>query len=330
MLVRSIAPLALVLGAALAADASFSPGPINKLADGSVAAQAAVKLAFYNIRSGMGIPGLPGHQSPFSNVRNCTDRSKPVNAWGTGLVQQTLTSAIASDPSILALGLAEAWKDVCGSPERVRAVLGWKTASEVRNGVALVARYGLRDQRWQQLDTSRNKAPSDTVWIMRAAVCADPRCRHSLITYVSHWYGTGPAEQSTYATQARQTLDFMRATSDGRPHVLIGDLNVWTAPGVVCHQTPNGAEALQVLAAAKYVDAWRAIHGDQKGDTGMLNRGGCGEPEGAAWKRIDYAWSPAGYRPLDMSRFGVVQPGEAAPSDHYGIIATYPLALADD
>jgi hypothetical protein len=31
-----------------------------------------------------------------------------------------------------------------------------------------------------------------------------------------------------------------------------------------------------------------------------------------------------------MSRFGVVQPGEAAPSDHYGIIVTYPMALADD
>ncbi len=118
--------------------------------------------------------------------------------------------------------------------------------------MALVARYGFKDGRWQQLDTSNNKA--------------------------------------------RQTLDFMQATSNGHPHVLLGDLNVWTAAGVVCRQTPNGAAALDDLSKAQYVDAWHAVRGEEAGDTGMLNRKGCGEPEGAAWK----------------------------PSDHYGIIATYP------
>jgi hypothetical protein len=56
----------------------------------------------------------------------------------------------------------------------------------------------------------------------------------------------------------------------------------------------------------------------------MLNRAGCGAPEGSAWKRIDYAWSSTGYLPVDIIRFGVVPAGDAAPSDHYGIIVTYP------
>ena len=47
------------------------------------------------------------------------------------------------------------------------------------------------------------------------------------------------------------------------------------------------------------------------GNTGMVNRKGCGEPEGAAWKRIDYAWSSDHYRPIAITRFGVVTPGEA-------------------
>ena len=283
----------------------------------------AVKVAFYNIRSGKGVQPLRGHASPFADVGNCTDPSKPMNAWGTGLVQKTLTSALA-DPAIVAIGLAEAWRNVCASPDSVRVTLGWKQASSVQNGVALVARHGLKEERWQQLDTTRNRNPSDTAWVLRAAVCTEPTCRRTLITYVAHWYGTGPSEKETYETQARQTVAFMQATNAGRPHVLIGDLNVWTADAGVCRQTPNGAAALAVLKDAGYVDAWPRIHGSAEGYTGMLNRIRCGNPEGYAWKRIDYAWSPSTFVPLDATRFGISPPGDAAASDHYGIIATYP------
>ena len=287
-------------------------------------AQSAIKLAFYNIRSGQGSQPLTGRVSPFADVANCTDRSKPVNAWGTGIVQKTLTTSIAPDPAIIALGLAEAWKNVCASPERVRETLGWKATSSTQNGIALVTRYGLKEERWQQLDTSHNTNPSDTAWVLRAAVCVDAACGQTLIAYVGHWYATGPNQASTYETQAKQTLAFMQVTNGGHPHVLIGDLNVWTAPGTVCRQTPNGDAAIAVLAAAGYVDAWPRIHGNAEGYTGMLNRVRCGQPEGYAWKRIDYAWSPSTYLPLDITRFGVSPPGEAAPSDHYGIIASYP------
>ena len=54
----------------------------------------------------------------------------------------------------------------------------------------------------------------------------------------------------------------------------------------------------------------------------MLNRAGCGAPEGAPWKRIDYAWSK-GVTPIAIERFGLPEPGDGAPSDHTGIVATY-------
>ena len=69
-----------------------------------------------------------------------------MNAWGAGVVQETLDAAVGRDREVIALGLAEAWTSVCASPEHVRQALGWSTASESRNGVALVARYGMRDR----------------------------------------------------------------------------------------------------------------------------------------------------------------------------------------
>jgi hypothetical protein len=56
----------------------------------------------------------------------------------------------------------------------------------------------------------------------------------------------------------------------------------------------------------------------------MLNRRGCGTPEGYAWKRPDYVWSPAHYLPLSITRFGMVPAGDAAPSDHYGLVVQFP------
>src|SRR5262249_41242405 len=51
---------------------------------------------------------------------------------------------------------------------------------------------------------------------------------------------------------------------------------------------------------------------------------GCGNPEGYAWKRIDYAWTPPTYLPIDIQRWAMNPPGDASPSDHYGIIVTLP------
>jgi len=302
--------------------ASGAPAPASRTSPGQE--DRAIKVAFYNIRSGKGVPGFRGRAAAFADVANCTDSTKPVNAWGAGIVQRALQDAIGGDDEVIALGLAEAWTSVCASARNVRTALGWAAASSSHNGVAMVARYGLRNESWQQLDTAQNNNPADTAWVLHADVSLDRAQRQTLAVYVAHWYATGAQQSAGYERQARQTVAFMQQTSGGRPHVLIGDLNAWTAASETCRQQPNGAAAVAVLTSAGYVDAWPALHGTADGNTGMLNRAKCGQPEGAAWKRVDYAWSPRGLRPLDMTRFGIVPPGDPAPSDHYGIAVRYP------
>ncbi|PYQ99786.1 MAG: hypothetical protein DMF97_10745 [Acidobacteria bacterium] len=276
------------------------------------------KIAFYNIRSGIGIQPLGRRAAPFAETVNCDAKSGPINAWGAGIVQAELVKSIKNDPLVIALGLAEAWN--CGSPAHVRETLGWKADSSERNGVALVARYGFSGNvEWLELDTTNNKNPRDTMWIVRGAVCLDAPCSGSIDMYAAHWAGTGPRGRETYDRQAQQSIEFM-AKSAG-PRALLGDLNVFEANAGVCGQQPNNT-SLTYLRRAGYVDAWPTIHRESEGYTGMLNRRGCGIPEGYVWKRIDYAWSK-NLPPVNIQRFGGVPPGEAAPSDHLGIVVEY-------
>jgi hypothetical protein len=297
--------------------------PAAESAFAQTATEPPIKLAFLNIQSGIGEVGLPGRPVLFANTTNCTNATQPLNAWGVGFVQQALVSALRDDTSIIALGLAEAW--TCGSAANVRSLLGWASKTGTQNGVAVVARYGFAGAEvWKQLDTSRNPNPVDTMWVVRVPVCVDAACSRSILMYAAHWYATGTYKTWGYDTQAQETVDFMRQTAGTEPHVLIGDLNAWEAATGHCGQNPINA-GIPKLRAAGYIDAWVRIHGTLEGFTGMTNRVGCGSPEGYTWKRIDYAWSSAGLAPLDIVRFAMPEvPGDAAPSDHYGIIATYP------
>jgi exonuclease III len=136
---------------------------------------------------------------------------------------------------------------------------------------------------------------------------------------VTHWFGTGPHAGAVYQRQSEATVSFM--ARERGPHVLVGDLNVFEGIFRVCGQAPNRT-ALGPLREAGYVDAWREVHGAREGFTGMVNREGCGQPEGYPWKRIDYVWLRH-FRPVAMSRFGMRPPGEAGLSDHVGIVATF-------
>ena len=289
------------------------------------------KIATYNIQSGRGEPGLAGRPVLFTDNMNCTDSRQPLNAWGVNLVQSHLLAAL-SDPSVVALALQEAW--VCGTPANVQQVLGWKARSTSRNGLAMVARHGFAGpEEWLQLDTSLNINPSDTMWILRVPVCLDAACATSIPVYAAHWFAesdrSAPVDvynavlRASYDRQAAQAVDFLKRTGTGRAHILIGDLNTWEGTQRVCGQDPLNA-GLNRLRDAAYVDAWPLIHGGAEGFTGMTNRSGCGIPEGYVWKRPDYVWSPSHFLPLSIARFGVVPPGDASPSDHYGLLATFP------
>jgi hypothetical protein len=282
---------------------------------------ATFKVAFYNIKSGKGQVPLSGHTIRFADTSNCTDPTLPLNAWGVGLVQQHLVSSLGNDPKVVALGLAEAWG--CGSPENVRKALGWKSRTSEHNGVGLTARYGFAGpEEWEQLDTTLNTNPADTKWVLRIRVCLDVACSNNVNVFVAHWLGTGDSGLITYDTQSAETVAFMARTAGGSPHMLVGDLNLWAAPGRVCRQNPTTA-GLQRLRDSGYMDAWPLLHGSANGFTGMTNRAGCGTPEGNVWKRADYTWSPSNFLPVSAGIFGNVPAGDAAPSDHYGIVSEF-------
>lgn len=291
--------------------------------------QPSFKLAAYNLQSGRGEPGFPGRPVFFTDNMNCTDPSQPMNAWGVGFVQQHLRAAL-SDPSVVALTVTEAW--LCASPKNVRQALGWKANTSERNGTAVVARHGFAGaEEWVQLDTSLNMNPVDTMWVLRVPVCLDAACSVSLDVFSTHWFADAPSTLpqiqytarlgASYDRQARQTVDFLQRRGTGL-HVLIGDLNTWEAAGPVCGHHPTNA-GLTHLRAAGYSDAWPLLHGSAEGFTGMTNRVGCGVPEGNVWKRPDYVWAPAYFLPVSISRFGIVTPGDAAPSDHLGLVAEF-------
>jgi hypothetical protein len=288
-------------------------------------AAESFKVAWFNIQSGKGEPGLPGHLTRFSDTANCTDPTQPLNAWAIGMVQEHLTSSIGNDPKVVALGLAESWASVCASPENVRRVLGWKSKTSERNGVAMVARYGFAGpEDWRQLDTTLNPNPADTMWVLRIPVCLDAVCSQSMNMFAAHWYSSGANKVASYDRQAEQTAAFLQSAGGAAPHILIGDLNVWDGSLPVCGENPTNI-GLQRLRAAGYTDAWPLIHGSAEGFTGMTNRSGCGFlGAGYAWKRPDYTWSPAGFLPLSIARFGIVPAGDEAPSDHYGLITEFP------
>jgi hypothetical protein len=216
------------------------------------------KIAYYNIQSGMGTAALAG-TCPFERNANCTDRSKPLNAWGTGAVQAELERAVKDDPSIIALGLGEAWN--CAKADAVLEVLGWKAHAGERNGISLLARHGFAGPaEWHQLDTTLNKNPADTMWVVRAPVCADASCSKSIQVYTSHWYASGETRLQSFERQARGTVAFLDRLPASEPRVLVGDLNVWAEGDTVCNQAPVPG-AVQVLRDAGYTDAWPAVHG---------------------------------------------------------------------
>lgn len=306
------------LSAAGLVAALFGPTPV-------FAQSSTFKVGWYNIQSGKGEPPLAGHTSTFSDVNNCTDKTQPLNGWGVGFVQAHLLKSVGGDPAIVALGLAESWTTVCGSPENVRALLGWKSRTSERNGVAIVAKYGFAGtEEWVQLDTTLNPNPADTMWVLRIPVCLDAACSQNMNMFAAHWYASGTNKQTSYDRQAVQTADFLKRAGGSTPHFLIGDLNAWDGMTSVCGENPTNA-GLQRLRDAGYLDAWPLLNGSAEGYTGMTNRAGCGNPVGYVWKRPDYTWSPSSYKPVSITRWGMVTAGDEAPSDHYGLITEFPF-----
>jgi exonuclease III len=260
----------------------------------------------------MGIRGFgPRHWR--HDTLNCTDRTKPLNAWGIGLPQREL-KRIKADPAIVAIAVQEAWN--CGKPENLNSVLGFKTATRERNGVALIARHGLAGPETAQ----RIGGGGYDSWIVGGLVCLDANCSTTLPIFSTHW---GAKDRKEWPIQAQHVIDFLKTQS--RPHLFAGDLNIFRIdrwnPKVPCTNNDDvgRTDAIELLEHAGYIDAWKATQPGE-GWTGMTSRPGCGSPVGNLFKRIDYVYSKQ-LRVVSTTQFARPKPGTDAPSDHVGLIA---------
>jgi endonuclease/exonuclease/phosphatase family metal-dependent hydrolase len=240
---------------------------------------------------------------------NCEDASRPLNAWGHGLPQREL-ARLRDDPAIVALGLQEAWN--CASPERVNGILGFATASMEVEGVALLARHGFRGPvQYTRINAEENR------WVVGGDVCLDEACATTVPVYSTHW-GAPPDE---FPLQARATVELLGRQP--RPHVLVGDLNVYEidrwSPWAPCAAATTRSAALDIVRRAGYRDAWPSTQ-IGAGWTGMASRPECGHPQGGPFKRIDYVFT-RGLDAIATAQFARAAPGGDAPSDHIGLIA---------
>lgn len=279
-------------------------------------------VATWNLRGGHGVT-LPGGPAPFDmNSANCDDPLRPRNAWGLGLPQRVLDDAIAADPSVIALGVQEAW-GACGNVRNVAARLGWTARSPERGGVGLIARHGIVGtwEAWQIEFRGVAGAPEDR-WIVGANVCVTVDCTATVYVWVTHLSATIDEE---WPGHAGKVIDWLSRRNE--PHVLAGDFNIWQndrwSPATNCGRaTPPMAVALARLAAAGYTDAWTVARSGE-GWTSTVGRTGCGaDAAGSAYKRVDYVWSK-GLEVAAAARFGMVPGGDPAPSDHLGVKATF-------
>lgn len=271
------------------------------------------KVATWNIRSGMGIRGFTSTAWD-SNTLNCTDSSKPLNAWGIGLTQKELQK-IKADTSIVALALQEAWN--CGSPKNVNGVLAFKTATHEEEGVGLIARYGFSGApSYQRIDEKHNR------WVVGGQVCLDGPCSTTLPIFTTHFGGD---TDDDFPVQAERLLKAL--SSQRGPHLFMGDLNVFRIdqwnPRTACTAKDSAGRVNTIAAIEKagYADAWKTVERGE-GWTGMASRKGCGSPPGSLYKRIDYVYTKE-LGAISVTRFGLVAPGADSPSDHAGLIAEF-------
>jgi endonuclease/exonuclease/phosphatase family metal-dependent hydrolase len=290
------------------ADSSTQPSRAN----GTV-----VKLATWNIRSGMGIRGFTTRSWSHETL-NCHDHSQPLNAWGIGLPQAQL-ERLAADQAIVAVAIQEAWN--CASPTAINAILGFKSVSRQEEGVTLLARHGLSGAfKYHRIDVPSNR------WIIGGDVCLDPGCARTLTVFSTHF---GGLTNDDFPGQAGRAVEFLR--NERRPHVVMGDLNIYKVdawnPSVPCTgpDHPGRVAAISLIEQAGYADAWKATQ-QGEGWTGMASRAGCGVPDGNLFKRIDYIFT-VGARALTTAQFGRVAAASDAPSDHVGLTAEIEIPL---
>jgi len=279
-------------------------------------AQTTFKVANWNLRGGQGVAELAGKPHLFTAGDDCS-----INSWGSGYMQNVMIDKIKNDPAVIVLGLNEAYDSPlkCARPSLIQSLLGWAGRSGELNGNAMIAKYGFPSGVTPEFHVLPPTDAADKMYVLYAPVCLNSACSATVDVFLAHWNG----DQTNAQLDATDTRDFMAARAAGRPHVLIGDLNVYDQIGGdttgMCPSKTAHPWGLQTLRDAGYKDAWHELRPTEDGFSATLNRNGCGIPNGWAFKRIDYAWS-SGMTANSIEQFGLPSViGETAISDHLGL-----------
>jgi hypothetical protein len=291
---------------------------VTSLMAAAPAAAQTFKVAQWNLRGGQGVAEIPGQPHLFDVYGGCA-----VNAWGSGYMQNELVNKIKNDPDVIALGLNE-WYG-CAGPTEVQALLGWAAHTNQLNGNGIIAKFGFPSGFTPEFYELLPPGTPDQMYVVYAQVCRNSACSATVDVFLAHWGGGG---QAVIEQQAIETRDFMASRAGTRPRVFVGDLNVWdqiSAHAGSCSERSIKPWGLQTLRDAGYKDAWKELRPTEPGYTQALNRNGCGIPNGAAWRRIDYVWS-LGMTATAIEQIGVPTViGETALSDHLGLKATFTI-----
>ncbi len=286
---------------ATAVEAQPAGGQAEDEAPGRSGGSGTFKVAHWNVQSAFGKAGWAG-DGGFTPGSNCKS-----NAWGDGHgpLAKALVSTVGQDGAVVALTLNEAWS--CATPQRIKSLLGFAavapgTATGEAGGVGIVARHGLAGPP-EVTALPRCSADAEPRYVVRAPVFADAARRTIVQVFATHWTGCTAEGEATvrlmepYASTARS---------------LTGDLNVKSA----------SAAPIARLGAARYTDAWAALHGAAGGKTATWNNS-YGAPKGNLYKRIDYAFFKS-LTVRSMSLFNAAgEPGVAKMADHAGLVVEY-------
>ncbi len=168
-----------------------------------------------------------------------------------------------------------------------------------RYGNAILTRHAVLDTDWKKL------APLDDFrTIGRVRIAVGDRAVNVYATHL-HWTDAGGAIR---ATQVADALDWITATADGAPSLLLGDLNA-----------PMSAPELQALLA-RFADAYGAVHPGMRDDDRAHSTLRLGD---YAAKHVDQVLAQRdAFAPVEARV--ILDRASAAgvwPSDHYGVFA---------
>ena len=314
-------------------------------------AAADVTLAYWNVSGGNGLPRLaamnlasPGEPFACTSTSGAkVDDSAYGNGTGAALTQpngalrEALVRHITADPSVVALGTAEAWG--AAEPADLKSVLGWPEgrATNEHNGVAILTRYGFTEQ---GLGPQIGNTGTEIHKPIYAKVCLNRECTRTMRFFAVHTQ----APQGTYDTGIAALLSYIDSVAPaGQPRIVMGDFNAWdtvTDPQICLGAAEPGAShqaGIRRIRDAGYASMLRLRNPSGNLYTATLNvraysqnATSCvvraGFPQGHPFKSADHAFSKhiADADVKSATTFGVPigRYGNCAASDHLGLKVT--------